>query len=593
MLVVDDFELNSEQKNAVIKPGNVFLNACPGSGKTRTLTYKIIYELSRLTSNKRYVVAITFTNRAANEIRERVEALGVDISQLWIGTIHSFCLEWIVRPYCIYSPTLSHGYGVLNSHDAEKIIVELCKPYSAEQISHWDCGYIAMPKGYRLTCNDRAKHDLVRKVLKKYFEVLNQSRQIDFEMILHYAYQLIDRNQSIGSLLSKLFEYILVDEYQDTREIQYSILSNIIQAGCGRTKAFVVGDPNQAIYGSLGGYAIPVEDFSKKCCADFSFLNLGKNYRSSSRIVEYCKEYSIFDSSSASFSSHRDYESKISFDCKTHKDNIVHEIIRLIQLSINEYKIEPNEICIIAPRWVQLAKMTRLLISHLPEYDIYGPGMVPFARDIENLFYKLSRIVLTTASPEMYTKRLYWAGEIISDLSDAGINTESLTSRRMLKVSNSIRLDQQEGLEYLESFFVVFFRDLGMDIDQYPFLKEHHSSFFESSQARIDKLRGQGAEFIGNLSAFRKVFRQKSGITISTIHGVKGNEFDTVIAYGLLEGMVPHFSDLDQEESAKKLLYVISSRARKNLHLISETGRMYNKTATPILNKYPFQYDLV
>ena len=104
-------------------------------------------------------------------------------------------------------------------------------------------------------------------------------------------------------------------------------------------------------------------------------------------------------------------------------------------------------------------------------------------------------------------------------------------------------------------------------------------------------------DYAGDISTFRKVFDQKDGITVSTIHGVKGLEFDTVIAISLLEGMVPHFNDVNKEESAKKLLYVIASRARKNLHLISERGRMtagynpYEYQVTEVLDNYTYLYD--
>ncbi|MEV1192286.1 UvrD-helicase domain-containing protein, partial [Pseudomonas aeruginosa] len=108
MFTWDPQDLNSEQSAAVVEPSSVFLIACPGSGKTRTLTYKIAYELSRRT-DKRIVVAITYTHRAADEIQERIEDLGIDTSGLWIGTIHAFCLEWIIKPYGIYSPALAHG----------------------------------------------------------------------------------------------------------------------------------------------------------------------------------------------------------------------------------------------------------------------------------------------------------------------------------------------------------------------------------------------------------------------------------------------------------------------------------------------------
>src|SRR5258706_4888003 len=91
VFVWDKKDLNDAQTSAIEQPGSVFLVACPGSGKTRTLTYKIARLLSELKSDKRRIVAITYTHRAADEIHERIEQLGVDTSQLWIGTIHSFC----------------------------------------------------------------------------------------------------------------------------------------------------------------------------------------------------------------------------------------------------------------------------------------------------------------------------------------------------------------------------------------------------------------------------------------------------------------------------------------------------------------------
>lgn len=156
MFAWDPRELNAEQSAAVEEPSSVFLIACPGSGKTRTLTYKIAYELSR-GMDKRIVVAITYTHRAADEIQERIEDLGVDASKLWIGTIHSFCLEWIIKPYGIYLPALSRGYRVLDKHDRELMLDRLCAPYA--KITHWDCDYYFSETGYHLGCKDVWKHE--------------------------------------------------------------------------------------------------------------------------------------------------------------------------------------------------------------------------------------------------------------------------------------------------------------------------------------------------------------------------------------------------------------------------------------------------
>ena len=157
-----------------------------------------------------------------------------------------------------------------------------------------------------------------------------------------------------------------------------------------------------------------------------------------------------------------------------------------------------------------------------------------------------------------------------------------------LYICNSISVNEQEGLEHLRKFFFQFLRELDVDLHQYNYLELHYNAFFDSSAKRIEKLRKDGSEFISHVDTFRKVFRQKEGITISTNHGVKGAEFDTVIAFGLLEDYVPHFSDVNKIENAKRILYVIASRARKNLYLISEQDR--GKIPTIILNEYKYKY---
>lgn len=142
--------------------------------------------------------------------------------------------------------------------------------------------------------------------------------------------------------------------------------------------------------------------------------------------------------------------------------------------------------------------------------------------------------------------------------------------------------------------FVTLLDRLGIDVNAFPGLAGHREAFFASSQARLERLQNSGAGYITGLSFFKKLFRERTGITVSTIHGVKGAEFDVVIAFGLLQGMVPHFSDVDSDTAASKLLYVLASRARKHLHLISETGRSRGRYgsygSTEALARYAFDY---
>jgi len=597
MFIWNKGDINKEQENVIFEENSILLIACPGSGKTRTLTYKIAYELSRLKSAKEYIIAITYTNAAADEIKERIELLGVDISQLWIGTIHSFCLEWILRPYSLYLDELKEGFRVLNSHESEEILSTLCEPYKDQKVTYYDCSFIATDGEYILTSSTLAKRPMVESILNEYFEILKINRQIDFEQILFYSEKLLKEKEIINNILSKIFPFILIDEYQDTKKIQYNIISSILAANKGNSKVLFVGDPNQSIYESLGGYPMHKSDIEALLKFPLTQYSLSLNYRSSKRIISYFDYYKTFDNLIIPSGKDKEYNSVITFNQTIGRENLVEEIVRLILYNINEKGISPNEICIAAPQWIHLASLTRNLMIKLPDYSFDGPGMAPFSRDIDNFWYKLSKIVLTEPSPNLYIRRLRWSKEILEDFNNAGV-TISISNKSFLKLCNSITLDEEDGLEYLKLVFAEICFSLKIDISLFSMLQEHYNSFFNSSQKRIERLVKEGNEFIGSIENFRKVFKQREGITVSTIHGVKGEEYDTMIGFALLKDYVPHFTDKNGVINSKKMIYVLASRARKNLHLISERGRDIHhfhsptgKLPTSHLIEYIYNYD--
>ncbi len=605
MFVINQKDLNQKQIDAINEENNLLLVACPGSGKTRTLTYKIARELSKIKTHQQYVIAITYTNAAADEIKDRIELLGVDISQLWIGTIHSFCLEWILRPYSLYLPRLKKGFRVINSHDTEEILTRLSNEFneknslkkSKEKITYWDFEYYATSNLKFKIVDKDLKTNNIKEIFKQYLQELKKNNQIEFEQILLYSLKILKEKPLINSILNKIFSYILVDEYQDTKDIQYHILASILNVENQNTKLFIVGDPNQSIFQSLGGFPMKKDKLEELTKLSINQMSLSDNYRSSSKIVEYFDYYKTFETDIEASGIYKDYTSIITFDNGVQKDDLVGEIIKLIKFNIEEKNIAQNKICILAPSWIRIISLTRKLIVELPEYSFDGPGLAPFARDIDNFWYKLSRIVLTQASPRSYIRRMRWAKEVLLELYNIGIDVSNISNKKLLKISNSLKINGNDGLKYLKLFFKELFNQLNIDFSKHKMLVEHYQAFFESSVIRIEKLKKEGMDYAGDISTFRKVFDQKDGITVSTIHGVKGLEFDTVIAISLLEGMVPHFNDVNKEESAKKLLYVIASRARKNLHLISERGRMtagynpYEYQVTEVLDNYTYLYD--
>ena len=176
-----------------------------------------------------------------------------------------------------------------------------------------------------------------------------------------------------------------------------------------------------------------------------------------------------------------DYDSEITLNKKVVKDDLIEEIVRLIVKNVEQYKIPQNEICVVAPQWVHIASVTRKLMLALPDFSFDGPGMAPFSRDLENFWYKLSRIILTEPSPGMYTRRLRWAREIINQLNEAGFSLSQITSKRLLKICNSLNINETEGLQYLKVAFKNVLLGLEINILNSKMLQEHHNSFFESS----------------------------------------------------------------------------------------------------------------
>ncbi|NNB55719.1 UvrD-helicase domain-containing protein [Pseudomonas fragi] len=580
-------KLNDEQILAANYPGSVFLTACPGSGKTRTLTYKIAIELQKISSHRDFLVAITYTHRAADEIMERVENLGLETKQLWVGTIHSFCLEWILKPYSIYVPRLQSGYSIINQPDADAILDDICKELNGPKITSLDCGYFFQNDKPVPISSDKEKHENIKLVLKKYFRTLRETRKIDFELILYFSAKLLREHPPIASALSALFRLVLIDEYQDTKEIQYQIVCSIFKAGLGKTKAFIVGDPNQAIFKTLGGYPIEIQHFRELSGLAITELSLVQNYRSSSKIIDYYAHFSLSNINVIAASDEKDYPSLITYNTTVSAKYVEDEIVRLVRYSLDNLNIEQSQICIIGPQWQSLAPLTRRLMTRLPQCDFDGPGMVPFGREIDNFWYKLSKICLSEPAPDMYIRRLRWSSEVLSALSIEGFQC-SHSKSELLKLLNEIQIHERKGMSYLTSYFEEFLRVMKINIDHFPGLKNHHLSFFENANRKIEKARQEGNELLENIESFKRVFRPRTGITISTIHGVKGAEFDNIIAYSLLQGVVPHYKDPEQLKSANKLLYVIMSRARKNIFLISEAGK--RNPPTVILKGYNHQY---
>ncbi len=565
--------LNPLQIAAIDEEENTLVLACPGSGKTRVLTLKIAKELEKLKRRTDRIAALTFTNRAADEIDKRVNSMGIDISQLWTGTIHSFCLQWIIRPYGIYLSDLQKSYSILDEFKAQDLKDAFKDEFGIPRYNDFltrrdrNGNYVNTQENY----NDAAK---------AYHRFLLENKLIDFDLILYFSYLLIIQYPKISNNLANLFRYFFIDEFQDTQDLQYAIVGKIIKASEGSCKIFLVGDPDQAIFKSLGGVVKTPSEISKDIGGyTIKLLGLSNNYRSTQRLINLYSKFQSTDLLIESLADYRDNQGIITFNKNIHKDDLVNSITEIIEEEISK-GVSLNDICILAPQWNFLTSMARKLKANLPDLDFDAPGLTLLPRNRDNFWFKLARIILITKEPSRYLVRMKWAKEILEELdmiSGIAIEIDNESCRKLLKKVNSITVREEDAIEYLKESFKYIFENLDLDYSSSDLLQEQWDSFFNGLKKRYEN-----PDFYNvpkDITYMKKMFNSKQGIVINTCQGVKGEEFHTVIAFGLLRGYFPHWNQIiDQATSneireSNKLLYVLCSRAKKNLYLFAETGR--------------------
>lgn len=585
-------KLNDEQKLAVKQDGHVLLTACPGSGKTRVLIHKLAYKLRQLPDNTRKrVAAVTFTVRASEEIFRRLNGIGINSNKIWSGTLHSFCFEWIIKPYSCYLTELTNGFAIADETFSSDLISSLKAKYGLKEID---------PVNLRMNRDGSyvEQKSIQKGLLAEYHSILTNKKLIDFELILYYSYKLLKAYPNIQHTLSNIFELICVDEYQDTQDLLYAIISEIIKAGNGKTSLFLVGDIDQAIYASLGGVAKSLNEIKSEINnMPITHLTLTGNYRSNQRIVDFYSNFQTQKFQIHAIGDNAKEEGLITFNSDVHHSNIVDEIARLIQLSLDN-GIPENEICVLVPQWWLITAVTKKLRAALPDVHFDASGLAPMSKNRENIWYKLSRLFLTEPNPKIYSSRYRWATDLIESFrveTHTEFNERYRKERDLLKLINSIKSTETEGIDYLNDCFDQFLEAADIDYLKYSQLAENRKLFFDSIEKR---LKDDTFKVPSDIQSFKSFYREMTGVIINTCVGVKGEEFDTVITYGLLNGYIPHWNDIfagNTSEAARKLMYVICSRAKTNLHLISETGRTTKKgddlEITPELAKVTFEYD--
>ena len=538
--------------------------------------------------------ALTFTNRAADEIQSRLDEEGICSDCLWAGTIHAFALEWVLRPYAPYGDVTRLGFSVADEFRSEQLIAELRAEAGLKRFDKIDTAYT------RTGTNPNVGNG-ARRVFERYKSRLRDSKQIDYDDVLFIAYRMLTENTEIAATLSSIMRLVCVDEVQDIQDLQYGILAAIAKAAVSPVSLFFVGDADQSIYESLGALTKTPREIAEEFGLDqMKHLELTGNYRSTQRTIDL---YRQLRPGVAEIESRTDYAHAAGVvtleDQSISKDDLPDTIANLISSAIGS-GVAPTEICVLAPHWWHLRPLARRLVGRLPDVDLDAPGLSPLYGTRDNFWFKVTRLFLTGPSPSRSRSRIRWANEVIADLNVVGGVSppeKARTPRRLLRLINSISSSEVDGASYLRDVFAQLLLEVELDIDSRGALKGAWDAFFEKMENRMASAEGMPSD----VRSFRKLFSHPAGVVVSTCHGVKGEEYDTVIAFGLLRGYVPNWSvifdgtDDEAFERESKLLYVICSRAKRHLHLIAEAGRTTQNGAAyetaGLLRRMSFDYD--
>jgi len=352
-------------------------------------------------------------------------------------------------------------------------------------------------------------------------------------------------------------------------------------AATTKPTVYFVGDEDQSIYESLGATTkTPEQIASEFGLEEIEHFTLHGNYRSTQRIIDLYRQFRPAVPFIEGRTKYASEHGLITFDDQTISREELSTVVAHRVAEALRQGVRPNDICVIAPHWWHLISLARQLVNELPGVDFDAPGLSPLHRSRDNFWFKIARLVLTKPTPNRTRTRGRWAREALVDLRTLAaieLPENISTARRLLRVLNGLTSGESAGLAYLRDIFSQFLEIIKLDVDKYPSLKQAYDMFFEKAENR---LANTDERLPSDVESFRRLFSHPAGVVVNTCHGVKGEEYDTVIAFGLLRGYIPNWSAIIRGTTAlandreSKLLYVICSRAKQRLHLIAETGRL-------------------
>ncbi|MGN1259463.1 MAG: ATP-dependent helicase [Christensenellales bacterium] len=615
--------LNEEQrKPAEVISGPVLVTAGAGSGKTRLLTHRIAYMVNELNISPKNILAITFTNKAANEMKDRITKLvNVSVDDMWISTFHSMCGR-ILRMFA-ERVGLGKNFSIYGDTEKDRLIKRLLKENPkflnleknslkpetvAFHISNAK-NELYSPEEYAVKIKNERNADIIINVYRNYQKELLQANAVDFDDMLVKAYELLEQNEDVCEYFQTKFRYIHVDEFQDTNVVQYKLVSLL---GQKYHNIFVVGDEDQCIYSWRGAKFTNVAKFINNN-KDISIFKLEQNYRSTTSILNTANkiianninriEKNLWtDNKEGSvvklFTAYSDLEEAefVASKIKQMVNNGARYSDFAVLMRINSLSRVVEEKC---------------LNYNIP-YKVYG-GFKFFERKEVKDALSYLKIISNPKDTDSFIRVLAFPKKGIGEttinkllqvkeqlnlslfeIADSGAGLDDGTIKKLTPIINQLkRYIEQKNSVPLSKLFSDIIDEFGLTSCFSKQIEEEYSKILniQTLQKSIIEFEevNEGSsldDYLQSITLSRDIDSMDENedcVSLMTIHSAKGLEFKYVFIIGLVEGVLPlsravYSLDPNDLEEERRLMYVASTRAMEELYFTRPTSKFNFET---------------
>ena len=611
--------LNKQQKEAVMhKEGPCLVLAGAGSGKTRVLTTRI----ANLIENgvRGYsILAITFTNKAAKEMRERLDNM-LPGNGAFVGTFHSLGLRIIRENHAELG--LTSNFTIIDSDDVLSVIKRIMKDkhYDPKQYAPaYIRNRISFIKNEMLTESEIEKffntppERVAYDIYKSYKQVLVKNNSVDFDDLLMLPVKLFKRNEEILNKYQQRYQYILIDEYQDTNEVQYQLVKLLSKK---YNNIFVVGDDSQSIYGFRGANYKNILNFERDYPGTEVVL-LEQNYRSTKMILDAANSVikNNKERKEKNLISTKDIGAKTKYIRSYDEKNEITQILGEINKLLSEGHLR-NDIAVLYRTNAQARVVEEQFIKSNMPYKVVGSYYFYNRKEIKDLLSYL-RLVLNN-DDEISLRRVInvpkrgIGPKAISNIEakalSAGITMfDAITEGKEFEFKNLIvKLTKTaENLSLTELIDLILEesgikRELEREKTLDSELRLDNLMEFKSITAAFEERTGSVnlSDFLEEVSLIADMSEHRDEtdvVTLMTLHSAKGLEFDCVFMIGMEDGIFPHQNSFLEEgglEEERRLCYVGITRAKKRLYLTNAKRRLlYGKETVNVPSRFLNEID--